>query len=141
MVENILDSMAIQRELALVKIRVTGDFCLPDKLIQQYQLLVVDRGLESLVLEATGIPTRHRQADQVAGSLGVMETVQTGKVAMARGPTSTSYLTAFGDRSGTRTWFLGESRISQLNCRVTRLSPSPYTHRPQLVLVTVPPID
>jgi acetolactate synthase small subunit len=71
MVENILDSMAIQRELALVKIRVTGDFCLPDKLIQQYQLLVVDRGLESLVLEATGIPTRHRQADQVAGSLGV----------------------------------------------------------------------
>jgi acetolactate synthase I/III small subunit len=99
LVESIRDSMAIQRELALIKVRVVGDFCLPDKLIKQFQLRIVDRALDSLVLEATGIPQELENLLRLLRPWGVLEMVRTGKVAMARGPTSASYRAVFGDQS------------------------------------------
>jgi acetolactate synthase-1/3 small subunit len=102
LVENILDSLAIQRELALIKIRVTGDFCLPDKLIKQFHVRIVDRGLDAVVLEATGIPEEIENLVKLLCPWGIVEMVRTGKVAMARGATSASYRAVFGDRPEAR---------------------------------------
>ena len=102
LVENIPRSLAIQRELALIKIAITGDLCLPDTLVRQFDLRIADRGLNVLVLEATGVPEDIDNLIRLLRPWGVVEMVRTGKVAMARGTTTASYRAAFGDRPEVR---------------------------------------
>jgi acetolactate synthase small subunit len=67
----------MEKESVLVKLRATGDFCLPDRLIRQYQLRIADRGVDFLVLEATGIPQDIENLIRLFRPWGVIEVVRT----------------------------------------------------------------
>jgi acetolactate synthase-1/3 small subunit len=82
-------AQSVQRELLLVKVRADatqrGHVL---ELAEMFRARVVDVTLESLVLEATGTADKLDALIKVLDQFGIKEMVQSGMVAVGRGPRS-----------------------------------------------------
>jgi acetolactate synthase I/III small subunit len=82
-------SSAVQRQVVLVKVRAdaaTRGQVL--EFVQMFRAKVVDVATESLTIEATGTTEKLTALLEVLGPFGVKELVQSGVVAVGRGPRS-----------------------------------------------------
>jgi acetolactate synthase I/III small subunit len=87
-VEDLRTVPAVARDLALVKVTVSGsDRSELLKIVDETRAHIVDSGEQTMTLEITGEPPH---VDAVIGRLdafGIIEMVRTGRVAMRRGDT------------------------------------------------------
>jgi acetolactate synthase-1/3 small subunit len=83
------DKQAVRRELLLVKVR-TDDTSRRSVLetIELFNAKVVDIGPDALTVEITGSQEKLSALIEMLGRYGIREMVQSGVVAMARGPRS-----------------------------------------------------
>ena len=78
---------AIERELAMVKVRGTGDPRVEAlRLAEAFRARVIDASTESFVFEITGNTTKIDQFIELMKPLGLVEVSRTGVVAISRGP-------------------------------------------------------
>jgi acetolactate synthase I/III small subunit len=86
-VDVTLGGPAIQRELAMVKVRGTGDKRIESlRLADAFRARVIDATIESFVFEITGATDKIDQFVSLMLPLGLIEVSRTGIVAIARGP-------------------------------------------------------
>lgn len=77
----------LARELALVKVRGTGDKRIESlRIADIFRARVVDSTLESFVFEMTGSPEKLNAFINLMEPLGLVDVSRTGVVAIARGP-------------------------------------------------------
>ncbi|HEX3783024.1 MAG TPA: acetolactate synthase small subunit [Pseudonocardiaceae bacterium] len=82
-------STAVQRELLLVKVRADGTVRTQVlETVQLFRAKVVDVSPESLTIEATGTADKLDAFVRILEPFGVREMVQSGMVAVGRGPRS-----------------------------------------------------
>lgn len=80
---------AIERELAMVKVRATGEPRVESlRLAEAFRARVIDASTESFVFEITGATTKIDQFIDLMKPLGLVEVARTGVVAIVRGPES-----------------------------------------------------
>jgi acetolactate synthase-1/3 small subunit len=85
-VTDITAAPSIVRDLALIKVAATGDARTQVmQLVDVYRARVVDVGPESLVIETTGTEDKIESLVEALRPFGVVEMVQTGRIAMVRG--------------------------------------------------------
>ena len=78
---------AIQRELAMVKVRGKGDERIEAlRLADAFRARVIDATIESFVFEITGATDKIDKFVSLMIPLGLVEVSRTGVVAIARGP-------------------------------------------------------
>jgi acetolactate synthase-1/3 small subunit len=78
---------AIERELAMVKVRGTGDNRVEAlRLADAFRARVIDASIESFVFEITGKSDKIDQFVDLMIPLGLVEVSRTGIVAISRGP-------------------------------------------------------
>jgi len=78
---------AIQRELAMVKVRGTGDHRMEAlRLADAFRARVIDATTESFVFEITGASDKIESFIALMLPIGLVEVSRTGVVAIARGP-------------------------------------------------------
>lgn len=78
---------AVERELALVKVRGSGDNRVEAmRLSEAFRARVIDATIESFVFELTGRPEKIDGFVELMRPLGVVEISRTGIVAISRGP-------------------------------------------------------
>jgi acetolactate synthase I/III small subunit len=76
----------VERELALVKVKGTGDHRIEAlRLADVFRANVVDTTISSFVFEVTGASTKIDRFVELMGEIGLVEVARTGIVAMARG--------------------------------------------------------
>ena len=76
----------VERELALVKVRGTGDHRIEAlRLAEVYRARVVDATVSSFVFEVTGGREKIDKFVELMGEVGLIEVARTGIVAIARG--------------------------------------------------------
>ena len=86
-VDVTLAGPAIQRELAMVKVRGTGEPRVEAlRLADAFRARVIDAGTESFIFEITGATEKIEQFIALMLPLGLVEVSRTGVVAIARGP-------------------------------------------------------
>jgi acetolactate synthase-1/3 small subunit len=85
-VEHLHDKPAVSRDLALIKVRVDGQ-SRPEvmQLCSIFRARVVDVGRNSIIVEITGEEEKIESFSDLLGSIGIIEMVRTGIVAMGRG--------------------------------------------------------
>jgi acetolactate synthase-1/3 small subunit len=85
-VDNITRKPVIERDLALIKVAVSGE---PRthvmQLVDVYRARVVDVSADSLVIETTGTEDKIESLIDVLRPFGIIEIVRTGLIAMVRG--------------------------------------------------------
>ena len=85
-VENLSVRPSIARDLALIKVKAAGDARAQVlQLCEVYRAKIIDVSPDSLVIEATGNEAKIESLLDVLTPYGIIETVRTGVVAMARG--------------------------------------------------------
>lgn len=85
-VDDLTDKSALMRELALFKVKVTPQTRSEIlQLADVFRARVVDVDEATLVIEVTGTPEKIGKFDLILRPYGIVETVRTGAVAMARG--------------------------------------------------------
>ncbi len=85
-VDDLTRKPALQRELGLVKVKVTADTRSQVlELVDVFRARVVDVDEVSLVIEVTGTPEKIGKFEMVLRPYGILEMVRTGIVSMARG--------------------------------------------------------
>jgi acetolactate synthase-1/3 small subunit len=85
-VTDITTTPSIVRDLALIKVTAIGEARTQVmQLVEVYRARVVDVGPESLVIETTGTEDKIESLLEVLRPFGVVEMVQTGRIAMIRG--------------------------------------------------------
>src|SRR4249919_1777345 len=85
-VDDISAAPSIVRDLALIKIAVTGEARTHVmQLVDVYRARVVAVSPDSLIIETTGTEDKIDSLVEVLRPFGVMEMVRTGRIAMARG--------------------------------------------------------
>lgn len=85
-VEDVTDRPVVARNLALIKVRVNGGSRAEVmQIVDTFRARVVDVGLDSLMIEATGTEDKVDGLVRVLESFGIVEMVQGGRVAMVRG--------------------------------------------------------
>jgi acetolactate synthase-1/3 small subunit len=78
---------AIQRELAMVKVRGTGEHRMEAlRLAGAFRARVIDATTESFVFEITGASEKIESCSNLMLPIGLVEVSRTGVVAIARGP-------------------------------------------------------
>jgi acetolactate synthase-1/3 small subunit len=78
---------SIQRELAMIKVRGTGEPRVEAlRLADAFRARVIDAGTESFVFEITGASDKIDSFVNLMLPLGLVEVSRTGIVAIARGP-------------------------------------------------------
>ena len=90
-VEDISDQPAVMRDLALIKVQTPDPRTRSElmQLVDTFRARVVDVGLESLIVEATGTEEKIDGLVDVLRPFGILEMVRTGRVAMVRGNNDT----------------------------------------------------
>jgi acetolactate synthase-1/3 small subunit len=89
-VENITAKPVIERDLALIKVAVSGESRTHVmQLVDVYRARVVDVSADSLVVETTGTEDKIESLIEVLRPFGIMEIVRTGVIAMLRGGATT----------------------------------------------------
>ncbi|MGE9807947.1 MULTISPECIES: acetolactate synthase small subunit [unclassified Janibacter] len=82
-------NQSVQRELVLVKVRAdAGTRSQILEVVQMFRAKVVDVAADSLVIEATGDEGKLTALLEMLQQYGVKELVQSGRVAVGRGPRS-----------------------------------------------------
>ena len=82
-----VDGFAVERELALVKLRSTGEKRVEAlRLRDAFRARVVDATLESFVFEVTGASEKIDAFIELVRPLGLVDVSRTGVVAITRGP-------------------------------------------------------
>ena len=90
-VENLSSRPSIARDLALIKVSVTGETRVQVmQLVEVYRAKIVDMSPDSLVIESTGNEGKIESFLEVLKPYGISELVRTGIVEMARGTRSAS---------------------------------------------------
>ena len=84
-VRHMAQGSAVERELALIKVRTQGRRPEVLQVAETFRAAVVDLGAGTVVLEATGATTKVDALLDVLGEFGVLEVARTGPVAMLRG--------------------------------------------------------
>jgi len=85
-VEDVTDRPLVARNLTLIKVRANGGSRAEVmQIVETFRARVVDVGLDSLMIEATGTEEKVEGLVQVLETFGVLEMVQGGRVAMVRG--------------------------------------------------------
>jgi len=85
-VDQTLTGRSIERELAMVKLRGTGDHRVESlRLAEAFRARVIDASTESFVFEITGGPSKINQFIELMRPLGLVEVVRTGVAAIGRG--------------------------------------------------------
>jgi len=88
-VDMTLAGNAIERELAMVKVRGIGEHRVESlRLAEAFRARVIDASTESFVFEITGSTTKIDQFVDLMKPLGLVEVARTGVVAIVRGPES-----------------------------------------------------
>ncbi len=86
-VDMTIEGPAIERELAMVKVRGKGDNRVEAlRLADAFRARVIDASTESFVFEITGKSDKIDQFVELMLPLGLVEVSRTGIVAIARGP-------------------------------------------------------
>ena len=86
-VDVTLAGPSIQRELAMVKVRGTGEPRVEAlRLADAFRARVIDAGTESFIFEITGASEKIEQFVALMLPLGLVEVSRTGIVAIGRGP-------------------------------------------------------
>lgn len=81
------ETQTVERELALVKVRSTGNERVEAlRLRDAFRARVVDTTLESFVFELTGAPNKINAFVELMRPLGLVDVSRTGVAATARGP-------------------------------------------------------
>jgi acetolactate synthase I/III small subunit len=90
-VDDVTDKASVIRDLALIKVAVTpANRSEVIQLADVFRARVVDVDNESLIIEITGTEDKVEKLVDVMRPFGIIEMVQTGIVAMARGAASVS---------------------------------------------------
>ncbi len=85
-VDNITRKAVIERDLALIKVAVSGESRTHVmQLVDVYRARVVDVSADSLVVETTGTEEKIESLVDVLRPFGIIEIVRTGIIAMVRG--------------------------------------------------------
>jgi acetolactate synthase-1/3 small subunit len=85
-VDNITDKAVIARDLAMIKVAVSGESRTHVmQLVDVYRARVVDVSADSLVVETTGTEDKIESLVEVLRPFGIIEIVRTGVIAMVRG--------------------------------------------------------
>jgi acetolactate synthase-1/3 small subunit len=85
-VDMTLSGPSIERELAMVKVRGTGEPRVEAlRLADAFRARVIDAGTESFIFEITGASEKIEQFISLMLPLGLVEVSRTGVVAIARG--------------------------------------------------------
>jgi len=85
-VEDVTEQPAVIRDLALIRVRANGGTRSEVmQIVDTFRARVVDVGLETLMIEATGTEEKIDGLVEVLHPFGIMEMVRTGRVAMVRG--------------------------------------------------------
>jgi len=86
-VEDITDQPTVMRDLALIKVDTNGGQTRPEvlQIVETFRAKVVDVGLDTLMIEATGSEEKVDGLVEVLRPFGIVEMVRTGRVAMVRG--------------------------------------------------------
>jgi acetolactate synthase small subunit len=79
-----VDLKVISRELVLIKVPMRDDFSLPGDLVKRYGLRLLERSLESMVLEATGTQKEVHELLKLLHPLRPVEIARSGRVAIPR---------------------------------------------------------
>lgn len=86
-VKDISDEPVVMRDVALVKVRSPDPHIRADlmRIAETFRARVVDVGVKTLIVEATGMEEKLNSLVEVLRPFGVVEMVRTGRVAMTRG--------------------------------------------------------
>ncbi|WP_027718635.1 acetolactate synthase small subunit [Desulfovirgula thermocuniculi] len=91
-IQELHSSESIERELALIKVRVDpsrrSDIV---NIAQVFRANIVDVNRETMVVELTGDEEKIEALCTVLEDYGIVEIVRTGKIAIARGPGATKF--------------------------------------------------
>ena len=86
-VDMTLTGRSVERELAMVKVRGTGDHRVESlRLAEAFRARVIDATTESFVFEITGNSAKINQFIDLMRPLGLVEVSRTGVAAIGRGP-------------------------------------------------------
>ena len=86
LVEDVTDRALVARNLALIKVQVNGGSRAEVmQIVDSFRGRVVDVGLETITVEATGTEDKVEGLVQVLQTFGIEEMVRGGRVAMVRG--------------------------------------------------------
>ena len=86
-VDMTLTNRSIERELAMVKLRGTGDARVEAlRMAEAFRARVIDATSESFVFEITGSSSKINQFIELMRPLGLVEVSRTGVAAISRGP-------------------------------------------------------
>ncbi len=84
--DNITHKAVIERDLAMIKVAVSGESRTHVmQLVDVYRARVVDVSADSLVVETTGTEDKIESLVEVLRPFGIIEIVRTGVIAMVRG--------------------------------------------------------
>jgi len=82
-----VEGAAVERELALIKVRGTGDKRVEAlRVADIFRAKVVDTSLGSFIFEITGTPEKVDAFAELMRPLGLSEIARTGVAALSRGP-------------------------------------------------------
>ena len=86
-VEDISDLPAVTRDVALIKVETPDTRTRSElmQIVETFRARVVDVGVETLIVEATGTEEKVDGLVDVLRPFGIVEMVRTGRVAMVRG--------------------------------------------------------
>ncbi len=86
-VEDVSDQPAVMRDLALIKVQTPDSRTRSElmQIVETFRARVVDVGVGTLIVEATGTEEKVNGLVEVLRPFGIMEMVRTGQVAMVRG--------------------------------------------------------
>jgi acetolactate synthase-1/3 small subunit len=86
-VEDVTEMPAVMRDLALIKVRANGGGTRSEvmQIVDTFRARVVDVSLDALMIEVTGTEDKIDGLMDVLRPFGIVEMVQTGRVAMVRG--------------------------------------------------------
>src|SRR4029077_15140693 len=88
-VDNITEKAVIERDLAMIKVAVSGESRTHVmQLVDVYRARVVDVSADSLIVETTGTEDKIESLVEVLRPFGIIELVRTGHLALVRGPAS-----------------------------------------------------
>lgn len=86
-VDMTLTGHSIERELAMVKLRGTGEYRVEAmRLAEAFRARVIDATVESFVFEITGSSAKINRFIDLMRPLGLVEVARTGVAAIGRGP-------------------------------------------------------
>ncbi len=86
-VDNVTDSLAVMRDLALIKVNANGGSSRAEimQIVETFRARVVDVSRQTLMVEVTGTDDKINGLVDVLRPYGIVEMVRTGRVAMVRG--------------------------------------------------------